>query len=286
MSENALKYYRKVRQTLEKLYGPHESKTLSVMLFEHYAGISHEDLIGGRNQYFDETACHLIGESVNRLMNHEPVQYILGKARFFDLYFLVNSHVLIPRPETEELVHWVITEKSGTPDLRVIDIGTGSGCIAISLAKHLHNAETVAVDISHKALEVAKQNGIIHNAKVQFIHCDITDSNQWPPGEFDVVVCNPPYIPYPQESALPRNVVNFEPWMALFPPVDDPLFFYRHLIGFALSKLVERGVMYLECHEEYADMVADLCSDAGLTRVKVKTDINGKNRMVKAMRAS
>lgn len=223
-----------------------------------------------------------LNAALHRLLSGEPIQYILGETWFYGRRFIVHPAVLIPRPETEELVDWVIKDWGSVSGVRVLEPGTGSGCIACSLALGLNSPEISAFDISGEALKLAIENAKLLGAKVSFKVKDMLDyrsSEQW-----DIVVSNPPYIPPSEAASLSAEVREHEPAMALFTLSEDPLQFYKAILGLAERCLSKRGAVYLETHYRYAEDVAGLFETAGWLS-RVRKDISGNNRMVKAVKA-
>jgi len=245
------------------------------------------------------------------LLSHKPVQYILHEAWFCGMKFYVDENVLIPRPETEELVEWIVAEIRSkkledrilnsniqhsnllTTDhlpltthhsqLTIIDIGTGSGCIPIALKKKLPDAKIYSCDISEKALEVAKKNAAINQTEINFLHLDFLDEekrNALP--VFDIIVSNPPYIPITDKKTMQQNVIDFEPHNALFVPDNDPLIFYKAIIEFAKTHLYRKGQIFFEMHEDQSANVKKLFPTQGFCQIEIKKDLQNKNRMLKA----
>jgi release factor glutamine methyltransferase len=227
-----------------------------------------------RNQEAQNSHCLL--DDLTRLIQGEPVQYILGRAPFFGLDLIVSPKVLIPRPETEELVQLVLTENGDGPH-RVLDIGTGSGCIPIAIARSRKNWAIFGLDVSEDALEIAQQNAVEQNVAVGWLHNDITALPNL--GQFDIIISNPPYIPLEDAKILEPHVLNHEPHLALFAPENNPLFFYRAIKQFAAKSLTKPGGrIYFETHYNLAVAVADLFADARQTTVI--SDMFGKPRFV------
>jgi release factor glutamine methyltransferase len=218
---------------------------------------------------------------IRQLKLNKPIQYILGETEFYGLNFSVNENVLIPRPETEELVQWIIDDNKNRLDIQIIDIGTGTGCIAIALAKFLPNSVLTALDVSSSAIELAKINSAKNNIEVNFIVKDILDSNSFLKEKYDIIVSNPPYIDVIQKKQMLPNVLNYEPHLALFAPENDPLIFYKKIGLFARENLKKKGALYFEINEIYPHETAQLLGELGF-QTQLKKDINEKFRMVKA----
>lgn len=215
------------------------------------------------------------------LLNFRPVQYVLHEAFFYGMKFFVDENVLIPRPETEELVDHVIKENPTAKS--ILDIGTGSGCIPVALKKKISSAEVSAVDVSEGALKVALKNAEINQVKINFSTLDILNQKEWDTlPSFEIIVSNPPYVTPQEKSTLSPNVVNFEPSVALFVPENDPLLFYKVIFHFAQQKLNPGGKVYLEVNESYARDVSDYFEKNGW-RAEILRDMYGKERMVKAI---
>ena len=219
-----------------------------------------------------------------QLLKYKPVQYVLGFTQFYGLKLLVDESVLIPRPETEELLEWMmLDEKRNNRHLQVLDIGTGSGCIAIALKKKQPSATVYAVDLSAAALQVAEKNAAINQTDVQFLLFDFLDETQWCKlQQYDIIVSNPPYIPEQEKGTMNKNITDWEPDIALFVPDHDPLLFYIKTAAFGKTHLAGNGAIYMEMHQDYAGAVKELFTALGYTAV-IKKDINGNERMVKCM---
>ena len=229
------------------------------------------------------------GYVIERLLRGEPVQYVLGECDFCGRSFVVTPDVLIPRPETAELTLWVVDEVKGLPKRRILDIGTGSGCIAVTLSKELRDARVTAIDISPAALSVARENAERHDADVTFREGDILstgfgaphteDSDRW-----DVIVSNPPYVCRSEREGMGKEVRDYEPDIALFVPDDDPLVFYRHIVHYAVRHLSAEGKLFVEINERFGNEVSDLFRKEGFSRVEVRKDMQGRDRMIKCIR--
>jgi release factor glutamine methyltransferase len=220
--------------------------------------------------------------AIYRLSQHEPIQYIIGETEFFGLKFKVDKNVLIPRPETEELVQWILNDikESRTPSkLRILDIGTGSGCIAISLAKNLPNAEIFALDISEKALKTARENADSNKVKVNFIQADILNMEALTE-KFDLIVSNPPYVREMEKAEMHRNVLENEPDLALYVKDTDPLIFYRKIAKLAEESLIKDGSLYFEINQYLANETKEILKNTGF-KTELKKDIFGNYRMLR-----
>jgi release factor glutamine methyltransferase len=221
----------------------------------------------------------------SRLLQHEPIQYILGQADFYGLKFKVNRNVLIPRQETEELVFWIletIQKEIKNSNLKILDIGTGSGCIPITLKKKIPQLNISAIDISTEALEIAKHNADLNKTLIEFIQNDILNDNQQQVLTFyDIIVSNPPYIPLVERALLASNVTEFEPALALFVTDENPLIFYNRIAEFAKANLNTNGYLFFECNEYNAGEVSQLLEREGFKNVTLQKDINGKERMIR-----
>lgn len=278
---------KRLRLALAGIYDAREAANISALAMENLTGRSRIDRIGHREeelsvemkQKFDRY-CHSLGGGI-------PVQYVLHEAWFLGLPFYVDPRVLIPRPETEELVMWAIGDcaaRSGD-GMSIIDIGTGSGCIAVALDKKLPGWIVYGCDISEGALEVAKKNASMHNTSIHLLQCDIMDQTMWPglPG-IDVIVSNPPYISPAEKSEMKPNVLDHEPHVALFTSSPDGLEFYRALAGFASFTFGGRaGVIYAETHASRTEATAAIFWASGCRSVETRTDMQGNMRMVKAV---
>lgn len=258
-----------------------------VMEAESFFSIALEELKGWRRV---DLAMHpkaiLSGDEIGKwnailsqLEQQKPIQYIFGKAHFYGLEFLVNENTLIPRPETEELVEWIITENQARGIMKVLDIGTGSGCIAISLAKNLPDAKVYAIDVSEGALEMAKKNATHNNAEVTFWQKDILQADSLPE-QFDIIVSNPPYVRNLEKEEIKKNVLEYEPHLALFVDDNDALLFYRKIALLGKSTLKENGRLYFEINQYLGNETIEMLEQMGYKSVTLKQDIYGNNRMV------
>lgn len=228
--------------------------------------------------------------AVERLKKYEPIQYITGETEFYGLPFKVNNDVLIPRPETEELVSLVLknikNQKENSKTYSILDIGTGSGCIAISLAKNLSNAKVYALDVCTEALQVAKQNAKLNEVDITFIKADVLNESSWnlefKDLKFDGIVSNPPYVRHSEKAEIKSNVLDNEPHLALFVEDDDALQFYKAIVQFAVNNLSKNGLLFFEINEYLGDEMNQLLQEHNFSNIELKKDMFGKDRMIKA----
>ena len=278
---------RQFIKVLAERFPQREADQLIRILLEDLFGIDLKRQLMEPNLCIDERQHYLLSEAVRRLLAGEPVQYVTGMARFNDLLIKVSPAVLIPRPETEELVQKICTTLPKEASFRIWDIGTGSGCIAIALAKHFVNAEVYAFDVSEAALEVASENAERNNAQVHFICDDVLH----PKSEIftqpvDLVVSNPPYVCDSERAAMEANVLDWEPETALFVPDDDPLRFYRQILSLAKTQLNPEGQVWFEINERMGEEMLLLCREMGFAEAEVLEDYVGKQRFCHVCQAS
>jgi release factor glutamine methyltransferase len=278
-----------IKNELNGLYPEREIHSLTDIIISHTLGIPKHEIHIKKEMMPDDTDKLRIVEIVGELRLGKPIQYIFGYADFFGLNLHVSPAVLIPRPETEELVKWIIDDQSGKSPV-ILDIGTGSGCIAIALKKNLLQSRIYACDISDAALKIAEENAKSQKADIVFFHKDIFDdgpiNHPKRPADnlYDIIVSNPPYIPFKEKPFINMNVSGFEPVNALFVPDEDPLIFYRFIASFGLNHLKKNGQIYFEIHESSGPGVKLLLECSGYSNVTIRKDINEKNRMVKCYR--
>ena len=272
--------------SLEGLYPIEELKSFFYLLAGKYLNLSRINIALQLNNELTHEEQSSFYQAADRLRNHEPIQYILGETEFFGMPITVNKQVLIPRPETEELVSWII-EDVDKNEATILDIGTGSGCIAISLAKKLNNAVVSAIDISTRAIEVAKKNTLINNVNIEFSRVDVLNfeadldlHHKWE-SKFDIIVSNPPYVRMQEKKLMKLNVIDHEPDIALFVEDDDPLLFYRKISQLSKQYLRHNGTLYLEINEYLGLEMEKMLNKAGFKHVVLKKDMFGKNRMIK-----
>lgn len=275
---NPIVYY--IKQTLQGYYPDSEIVSMAKLLLTQVFDMPAIELYAGKDNSFSANERNRLDNILVRLQKYEPIQYIIGVEDFYGLTFEVDRNVLIPRPETEELVDWVIRENTGS-GMRILDIGTGSGCIAISLAKNLKEAEAVSWDISEGALQVAARNCRRNNVGVRLEQKDVLQAI--PSDEqFDVIVSNPPYITEKEKAEMEANVLDWEPGMALFVPDHDPLLFYRRIAELGRQMLVPQGRLYFEINREYGQQTMDMLKELGYRNIELKKDISQNDRMIKA----
>ncbi len=273
------------RNELKGIYEKEELEIIIAYCFEEFLNIKRTDLILLANNTVSESELLKFNFAVKELKKHKPIQYVLGKADFYGLKFIVNEHVLIPRPETEELVHLIIKDSqisNAKPQISLLDIGTGSGCISVALKKNIPSAKIYALDISEDALKVAKQNAEMNNVEIDFILDDILNPKSKilnPESNFDILVSNPPYICISEKDQMQKNVLDHEPHLALFVSDGDPLLFYKAIADFALKKLNPNGKIYFEINQVYGEEVKLILESKGFKNVELMKDINNKNRI-------
>ena len=272
--------YRKFLEELSKIYSNNEAAAITQMLFEHQLKIKKSEMISIPDLILKESTVELLQNQLGQLLQHTPVQYVTENAFFYGLDFFVGPGVLIPRPETEELVQEVIDFLKTNSQKKILEIGTGSGCISISIKKNIPGCNITAIDNSDKALDIAKHNAAIHQTDIIFEHLDFLDPTQQATLEpFDVIISNPPYIPRKEMEIIENNVKLFEPHQALFVPDNKPLLFYEAIYSFSKNKLNSNGSIFLETHENYAKEVQYLFSDKEWNCI-IKKDMMEKERMV------
>ena len=266
----------KMISELSSIYEMDELNSVFNLLSEDYLKIPRSKILLADEIDLNESNQNLFSSALERLKTHMPIQYVLGKTTFMNLEFKVNSSVLIPRPETEELVRLMLKEDLDGKE--VLDIGTGSGCIAISLTKNLHNAKVSALDISKDALEVALENAELNNVNIEFIHADIFEYQS--DKKYDVIVSNPPYVLESEKMLMKQNVLNYEPEIALFVDDINALKYYESIIKFSLNNLNSQGQIFFETNENYKDELNKLAQNYEYNIIEFKLDINDKNRFL------
>ena len=276
-----VKTYKSLFQKeLSSLYDAMEIESFFFLILEQFRNLKRIDLALQPDLEFSEAEISQWNLVLEQLKQEIPIQYILGKTHFYGLEFQVNPNVLIPRPETEELVDWIISKKSiNQPPIKILDIGTGSGCIAISLAKNLPNASVFALDVSKKALEMAQINALQNETKITFIENNILETTSFEQ-QFDVIVSNPPYVRNLEKAEIKKNVLENEPHLALFVADDDALLFYRKIAQIAMKNLQSGGQLYFEINQYLGKETIDLLFDLGFQNIELRQDIYGNDRMI------
>jgi len=266
--------------SLEGKYALEEINAFYYIFCEEILGFSKIDAALNRDFCLSASHQNILQETIYRLLKFEPIQYIYGVAHFYHLKFKVTSEVLIPRPETEELVDIVI-KNTKNQAVKILDIGTGSGCISISLAKNLALAEVSAIDISENALQIAIENALSNNVKVQFIQKDILNTDQLTQ-KYDIIISNPPYVKEEEKKEMNRNVLEYEPALALFVSNTDPLIFYKKIALLAFNHLNDQGILYLEINQSLGKEMIELVKHIGFKEVNLKKDFLGNDRFILA----
>ncbi|MBI5371626.1 MAG: peptide chain release factor N(5)-glutamine methyltransferase [Sphingobacteriales bacterium] len=268
---------------LRVIYSASEAAAITDLVMEQLTGSDKTERMLYKNNPITNEEVERLGHYTERLLQQEPVQYVLNESWFCGLKFYVDKKVLIPRPETEELVEWIISNcKFPIDQLEILDIGTGSGCIPVTLKRRLRKAVVTACDISETALGVARKNAARLGADVNFLQLDILDRSKWPAlPRFDIIVSNPPYIPENNKASMDPNVLQYEPHTALFVPDNNALLFYKAIAELGKSHLDQNGTLFFEIHEDLGLAIMDLLAKAGY-QAELKKDMQGKDRMIKA----
>jgi len=286
-----------LKEQLKKIYDDQEAANIVSLAIEDITGFSKTEQISKKEEELAIQQTNQFVSYVQRLQNHEPIQYIMNRCWFYGMELYVDRNVLIPRPETEELVDWIVKNvmRSGknafvrgamqadaTNELKILDVGTGSGCIALALKKALPKAEVWGCDISEEALNIARRNGSALDIRVDFQGMNFLDESQQELlPTVDIIVSNPPYVPLKDKETMNANVVNYEPHTALFVPDNNALIFYEALARFAKKRLYEKGTIYVEIHEDLASEVTYLFKQHNYKNIELKKDMQGKDRMAK-----
>lgn len=276
---------------LNKVYETKEIQAITLLAISEISGLSKASIKAFPERELSIEQTQKLKNALTQLQTGEPIQYILGITEFYGLPFKVNPSVLIPRPETEELVEWILSVAGTRLPVagsqftgNILDIGTGSGCIAISLKKNLPQAQVSAIDISEGALQTAKENAELNEVEVSFIKTDILiikSEIKLPKSE--IIISNPPYVTLDDKKQMHTNVTNFEPHTALFVPEHDPLVFYKAIADFALLNLTPNGLLFFEINELYGQETVKLLKDKGFISTELRKDMSGRDRMIKAI---
>lgn len=272
-----------IRKELKGIFPKAEIESLTALILEKVKGYSRTRLLLSREEELSEDERLEIEKIVSRLKKHEPIQYILGQTEFYALPFYTLPGVLIPRPETEELVQWIIREnRLSSP--QILDIGTGSGCIPVALKKNIAQARVTACDLSPLCLQTARRNAELNAVQISFIEFNILNNHpayDFPP--LDVVVSNPPYVRESEKLLMEKNVLEYEPELALFVPDNDPLIFYNRIADFSLTYLKPGGLLYMEINEAMGKKMVEMLQGKGYVNIDLRKDINGRDRMIRAV---
>lgn len=275
---------KKLKDKLATIYNNREAENITDMVLENITGYSKSERLIYKTKLLNDDQLKKLNNHINELMLHKPVQYVLHEAWFAGMKFYVDENVLIPRPETEELVEWIVQDfKFSIANLKltILDIGSGSGCIAIALKKKLPFGNVYALDINDKALEITLKNAVANDAEIELIHADILNvDKQQSFSIFDIIVSNPPYIKQSEANQMAENVLKYEPASALFVPDENALLFYNAIADFALINLNDNGKLYFEINETLGNEVASLLAAKGFSNIILKKDLQGKDRMI------
>lgn len=289
---------RYIKEQLKKIYEEEEAGKIADLAIEHISGLSKTERISRKQEELSASQLEQLQKDLQRLQQHEPIQYIMNKTWFYGMELYVDPNVLIPRPETEELVQWIVDdvkasaknvfvrdsmEADVTDQLKILDVGTGSGCIALALKKAMPKAEVWGCDVSEEALNVARRNGSTLNIRVDFQGLNFLDeAQQVSLPTVNIIVSNPPYVPLKDKVQMHANVVNHEPHTALFVPDNESLIFYEALVDFGKKRLYPNGTFYMEIHEEIGPDIVNLFKENGYDNVELRKDLQGKDRMIRA----
>lgn len=273
-----------MKQQLQTLYEAGEAMAIANWVIEEYSGTTRQRRKLLAHERMAPSAVTKIKDAMQQLLQGKPLQYVLGYVHFYNMRFKVNEAVLIPRPETEELVDWIVKDyRNQQKNLQILDIGTGSGCIPVSLQRALPNTKITSVDVSAAALQVAIENAAKNSTHIKFQQLDFLDEQSWEQlQQYNVIVSNPPYIPQQEKAEMSQQVTAWEPATALFVPDNDPLLFYKKIALFGKTHLLSDGIIYLETHKDFAAAVQQLFTQQGYA-AELKKDMHGNDRMVKAV---
>ena len=273
--------------TLSEIYPKTEIDTFFFLLIEEKLDLQRVDTVMKPDFLITDAVLSELKEIINRLKKEEPIQYIIGNTEFYGLPFNVNENTLIPRPETEELVEWILTEVADLREVKVeklsiLDIGTGTGCIPISLAKNLSDVKISAIDVSSEALKIAKQNALLNNVDISFLEMDILETEELPQ-QYNIIVSNPPYVRELEKVEINNNVLENEPHLALFVDDDNPLIFYAKIADLANNHLTKDGILFFEINQYLGKETVEMLQQKGFNNIKLKKDLFGNDRMIKAI---
>ena len=271
-----------IHNSLQSLYPKSEINSFYFILLEHYGNYTTAEVLANVSTQLTDNITKAIQQAITELQTAKPIQYILGETEFFSNRFFVNENVLIPRPETEELVDWVLQEYPDKSEkIKILDVGTGSGCIAISLAKALPNAVVTAIDVSEGALKVAKRNAELNSVVTHFLQQDILRIETLS-DKYDIIISNPPYVRELEKKEIRHNVLEYEPHLALFVPDNNPLLFYDKIATLAQQSLNTNGSLFFEINQYLGQEIQTLLEQKHFTEITLRQDLFGNDRMIKA----
>ena len=271
-----------IRNNLKNVVDNNEARQFAWLIFDYLRKYSQSDLLLKGDELLSDEEISFINNAINRLKQSEPIQYVLGQTEFAGLIFKVDKRVLIPRPETEELVEWILSEIPNSK-IDILDIGTGSGAIPISIKKRCPETNIHAWDISNDALDVAKENALLNSVDINFKCVDILNYQPEENSCFDVIISNPPYVTESEKVLMQNNVLDFEPHTALFVPNKNPLLFYKAIAEFSIKTLKKGGMLFFEINESFGNETVELLKLCGFNNIELKKDISGRDRMVKGI---
>jgi len=277
--------YKQLLFQLYEMYGDREAANIADIVIENITGFKKVDRLINKQFLLNEEQLQLLNDYTNELLKHKPVQYVLNEVWFAGMKLYVDENVLIPRPETEELVEWIVKTVASRKSqvASILDIGTGSGCIPVALKKKLLSVEVHALDISEEALNVAKRNAAIQQTEINFHLLNILDKNLWRQlPKFDIIVSNPPYVTQGEASSMQKNVLQYEPHLALFVDDEDAMKFYKAIAEFGLYHLNNNGQIFFEINEMMGKQICDLLNQYRYLNIELKKDLQNKDRMIKA----
>ena len=277
--------YKQLLFQLYEMYGDREAANIADIVIENITGFKKVDRLINKQFLLNEEQLQLLNDYTNELLKHKPVQYVLNEVWFAGMKLYVDENVLIPRPETEELVEWIVKTVASRKSqvASILDIGTGSGCIPVALKKKLLSVEVHALDISEEALTVAKRNAVTQQTEINFHLLNILDKNLWRQlPKFDIIVSNPPYVTQGEASSMQKNVLQYEPHLALFVDDEDAMKFYKAIAEFGLYHLNNDGQIFFEINEIMGKQICDLLNQYRYLNIELKKDLQNKDRMIKA----
>lgn len=270
------------KQSLIDLYDEDEAQSIFFITIDSLLNYNRSAFLVNKQRLVTDAEFAAFENVISSLKSGKPIQYILGEAYFYGLKFKVNQAVLIPRPETEELVEWILDEIDNSLEINILDIGTGSGCIAIALKRNQPLANVYALDIAIDTIATAKENALLNNAEIFFITDDILNPKTSFDKKIDIIVSNPPYIKEDEKQAMHQNVLANEPHRALFVTNENPLIFYNAIAEFAMENLADHGLLFFEINEYLGKETVSLLEHKGFNNIELRKDMQGKDRMVKA----